>query len=383
MIRTTVSRLALTIACLAAFSLAACAPPAAPTPAPAKAAPPTVPALKAEATTPASTPKPDVKAVEDFYRGKTVKIIVATTPGALFDVWGRLLARHMPRYIPGNPNMVVENMPGAGHLIAANHLFNVAPKDGTVIGTFVEAQVINQLTGGKGVEFDMARFQWIGAVSGSNLACLTRTDIGARVSDIRDMVRPDAPEAVFASTGPGSTGHDYALLIKELLGARLKLVSGYPGNQEVRLAIEKGEAEGYCATWDAVRRGVQPWIEAGKPPYKIILQEGHSRHPDIKDVPMTTELAKSEEDRVLFRIMHGPNDYAKPYAAPPGTPTDRVDALRQAFMAAMRDPELVAEANKAELDMDPRSGSEVERGFREILNTPKPIAERFAKLMGR
>jgi len=327
--------------------------------------------------------KADARAVEDFYRGKTIRVIVGTTAGALFDAWARLLARHMPKYIPGNPTMVVENMPGAGFLIAANYLYNVAPKDGTTIGTFVETQVINQLTGGKGIEFDMAQYQWIGAVIGTNLACVVRTDTAAKISDVKDILGPSARESVFGTTGPGSTGYEYTLLVKELLGANIKLVSGYPGNQEVRLAIEKGEADGYCATWDAVRRGLEPWKAAGKPAYKVIVQAGASRHPDIPEVPLSSELAKNDDDRLMFKLMHGPSNFATPYAAPPGTPPERVEALRQAFAAAFKDPELIAEANKSQLDFEPRTGPQVEAGFKEILATPKAAAERFAKLTGR
>lgn len=384
------------LAGLALLLVAACTPAApsptaapakpAPTAAPAKADAPAAPAKPAAAPEKPAAAQPaaatyDRKAVEEFYAGKTVRVIVATTAGSLFDAWGRIMARHMPKYIPGNPNMIVENMPGAGQLIGANHIYNAAPKDGTVIGSFVETHVVNQLTGGKGIEFDMARFSWIGAVQPAQVACLVRTDIGSKVSDLNAMIGPNAKEVVFGTTGPGTNGYDFPFLMKELLGANIKLVSGYPGNQEVRAAIEKGEIEAYCATWDAVRRGIEPWKQAGGPPYKIIVQEGADRLPDLKDVPLMRELTKSEDDTLMLKIMSGPNNFARPYTAPPGIPADRLEALRHAFLESFKDPDLKAEAEKSALEFDPRSGTQVEAGMKEILATPKGSAERFTKIM--
>ena len=359
----------------AAPSVQPAAEPAKPAASPAAAAP--------AAPAAAAAPKVDVKAIEDFYKGKTVRVIVATTAGSAFDAWGRLIARHMPKHLPGSPTMIVENMPGAGQLIGANFLYNIAPKDGTTIGTFVETHVTNQLTGGKGIEFDIAKFNWIGAVQSSNIACLARTDAGSKAPDLAAMIGPNAPEAIFGTTGPGTNGYDFPFLMKQLLGVNIKLVSGYPGNQEVRLAIETGEIQAYCATWDAVKRGLEPWKAAGTPPYKILVQEGAERHPDIKDVPLLHDLAKSEDDKRMFILLSGPSNYTRPFAAPPGTPPDRVEALRQAFMETFKDPELIQETKKADLDYDPRTGAQVQAGFIEILNTPKESAERFTKLMAR
>ena len=388
-------RRVLALAALAALALAACAPvsggPATPTPAPPKPAPTAAPA-PAVATTapakPAASQPPAGKtestaALEDFYQGKTVRVIVATTAGSAFDAWARLIARQMPKYIPGNPTMIVENMPGAGHLIGANYLYNVAPKDGTVIGTFVETQATNQLTGGKGIEFDMAKFNWLGAVSSSNIACLARTDIGNKVTDLSEMLGPNGKEIVFGTTGPGTNGYDFPFLMKQLLGANIKLVSGYPGNQEVRLAIENAEIEAYCATWDGVRRGLESWKEAGRPPFRVLVQEGDERHRDIPDVPLMRELAKTEDDKLMFRILSGPSNYTRPFAAPPGIPPERAEALRQAFLATFKDPDLIQEAQRSDLDFDPRSGAQVEAGMKEILAAPQAAVERFTKLMTR
>jgi tripartite-type tricarboxylate transporter receptor subunit TctC len=382
--------------------LSACAPaPAAPTAAPSKptaapAAAPTVapaapaPTATAPAAKPAEQPAPtaaaapprlDAKVVEEFYKGKTIRVIVATTAGSTYDAWARLLARHMPKYIPGNPSMIVENMPGAGHLIGANHLYNAAPKDGSVIGTFVETQVNNQLTGGKGIEFDMAKFSWIGAVQPANVVCIARSDTPNKITDLSTIIGPNAKETIFGTTGPGTSSYDYPQMMKSVLGANIKLVSGYPGNQEVRKAIEGGEVEAYCATWEAVRRGLEPWKQAGTPPYKILIQEGEQKLTDLADVPQMRDLAKTEEDKLMFKVLSTPANFTRPYMAPPGVPLERVEALRQAFMDAFKDPELAQEAQKADLEFDPRPGAQVEAGMKEVLSTPPAAVERFTKLM--
>jgi tripartite-type tricarboxylate transporter receptor subunit TctC len=387
------------LASMSILSLSACAPAAAPPPTappakpteapkPAAAAAPTA-AVAAPTAAPAppaaqaaaAAPKADPKAIEEFYKGKTVRVIVATTAGSVFDAWGRLVARHMPKHLPGNPNMIVENMPGAGHLIGANHLYNVAPKDGTAIGTFVETQVTNQLVGGKGIEFDMAKFNWIGSVQASNVTCVARSDTSNKITDLSALIGPSSKEVVFGTTGPGTNSYDFPSLMKQVLGANLRLVSGYPGNQEVRKAIEGGEVEAYCATWDAVGRGLEPWKQAGAPPYVILVQEGEQRHLELQDVPLMRELAKTEDDKLMFKVLSGPSSFTRPFAAPPGTPPERVEALRQAFMDVFEDPELIDEAKKASLDFEPKSGAQVQAGMQEVLNTPPAAAERFTKLM--
>jgi len=274
-------------------------------------------------------------------------------------------------------------MPGAGHLIAANYLYNVAPKDGSVFGTFVETQITNQLIGGKGVEFDGAKFSWLGAVSPSNVACVARSDTPNKITDLSVLIGPNSKQVIFGSTGPGSNGHDYPYLMGQLLGANVKLVSGYPGNQEVRKAIEGNEVEAYCASWDAVKRGLDPWKEAGQPPYKILIQEGAERVPDIKDVQLMHELAKNDDDKLMFKIMAGPSEFTRPFAAPPGIPADRLEVLRQGFLSVFKDPEMIAEAKKSDLDFDPRSGAMVEAGMKEILATPKAAADRYTKIMSQ
>jgi tripartite-type tricarboxylate transporter receptor subunit TctC len=319
----------------------------------------------------------------NFYAGKTIRIIVATTAGSAFDHYARVLSRYMPKYIPGAPNIIVENMPGAGHLIGANYVYNLAEKDGTVMGTFVEQQVLNQIVGGKGIEFDAAKFNWIGAATTVEQACLVRTDTPARIAEFREMLGPTGKQAIFATTAPGGSGYEYPMLFKDTLGLNVRLVTGYKGNQEVRLAIEQGEADGYCASWDAVKRGIQPWQEAGQPPFKVVVQEGDERIAELGDVPMAHDLAQSPDDRQLFQLLNTPGNMSKPYAAPPGTPADRVEILREAFMATWRDPQAIEEVEKGHISLNPRSGAQVQAAVQELLNTPKPLVDRYAKAVGR
>jgi tripartite-type tricarboxylate transporter receptor subunit TctC len=354
---------------------------------PAPAAPAASPAAAA-ATQPASQPSSqpsagsfDAKAVEEFYKGKTIRVIVATTAGSTYDAWARVITKSMGKYVPGNPGFVVENMPGAGHVIGANYLFNAAPKDGTVIGTFVETQVLNQLAGGKGIEFDMGKFSWIGAVNPSNTVCVARTDIGNKLTDFQNLLGPNAKEAIFGSTGPGATSHDYPVLIREVLGGKIKLVSGYPGNPEVRQAIEKGEAEAYCGTWETVDRSLEPWRQAGSPPFKVLMQEGEERVEELKDVPYLRSFAKTDEERLMIKLLSTPANYTRPYTAPPGTPADRVEALRKAFLEVFKDPELVADAKKARLEFAPRGGQQVQAAMLDILATPPAAGDRNHKMM--
>jgi tripartite-type tricarboxylate transporter receptor subunit TctC len=380
-------RLSPLLAALAVCGLvvAACAPTPVPaTQPPQRAAKPGAPAAKPAESAPAAQPATAPASGVDpaaFYAGKTIRVIVATTAGSAFDLYARTLARHMPKYLPGSPTMIVENMPGAAHLIGANYLYNVAEKDGTVIGTFVETQVLNQVIGGKGVEFDALRFNWVGAATTVEQACLVRTDTPARITDFRELLPPTSKRAVFATPGAGGSGYEYSMLFKEVLGANLRLVTGYPGNQEVRLAIEQGEADGYCASWDAVDRGMQPWIEAGTPPFKVIAQEGVDKIATLPDVPVAHDFARTDEDKQLFRLANAPGGFAKPYTAPPGTPSDRVAALRDAFMATWRDPQAQEELARGHVSLNPRTGAQVQALIQELTQTPKPLLDRYADVV--
>ncbi|MBI4495046.1 MAG: hypothetical protein HY690_19910 [Chloroflexi bacterium] len=391
---------------LLAILIAACAPAAAPSPtavppkpaataapakteakpaattAPAKPAATTAPAAAKPTDKPAPKPAFDEKAVSDFYKGKTIRVVVGFAPGAVFDTWARVLIRHMPKYIPGNPNMIVENMAGAASMTAANHVFKSAAKDGTVIGNFNEALIMNQLKKLEGVEFDETQFNWLGAISSATIACLARTDMGKGTINFQDILGPQGKQVILGSQAPGTSTWDHPMLFKQLLGANIKLVSGYPGNTQVRLAIESGEVEGYCGTWEAMLPATKPWKESGKPPFTVFVQEAASKDKDLPNVPMAHDSARSEADKQLFALQNSPQEFTRPFALPPGVPADRVAALRQAFMASFKDPALIEEAKKADLAFDPRTGETVLAKVKEILATPPDTVKRLKDVIG-
>lgn len=368
-------------------SAGACAPPvAAPTAAPAKPAA-TAAAAKAEAPAPtkaaqpADTEKPAAKPADSFYAGKTIRVITGFTPGGLFDGWSRLLAKHMPKHIPGNPTMVVENMPGAGSLLAANHVYRVAPKDGTVIGNFIQSHILNQISGLAGVEFDMQGYEWLGAVSNAVPACVAREETG--VKTFADAIPPVGKQVILGTSAPGSTGYDYPLVMSKALGANFKIVTGYPGNNEVRLAIEKGEVEGYCVAYEVLKPTLQPWIDAGQPKVSIFVQapvEGQ-KHPEMPNVPVIWDYIKNEEDKKVFKLLVAPEQFYWPFAAPPGTPPERVQILRKAMADAFNDPELAADAERSKWTKNPVTGEQIQKIIKEVLDTPEPIKARLREYL--
>jgi tripartite-type tricarboxylate transporter receptor subunit TctC len=275
--------------------------------------------------------------------------------------------------------MIVENMAGAASLTAANHIYNVAPKDGTVIGNFSQALLLNQITGGEGVNLDMAKFEWLGAISDVTLACLARDETG--VKSFADAVAPASKRVVLGSSAPGSTSYDYPLVASQLAGANFKIVTGYPGNAEIRLAIEKNEVEGYCVGWEVLKPTLQAWDVGGTVKYSIFIQfppEGR-KHPEMANVPVIWDFVKAE-DRPLIKLLISPEQFMWPFAVPPGTPPDRIAALRKAMFDSFEDPELNADAQKAKWDKRPVTGEKIQVLVKDVLDTPAPLVARFKEL---
>lgn len=379
----------LALSSLVILTAGACAPAApSPTAAPAKteptaaapkaAAPPAAPAPSpAQAASPAAAAAPATKPTDNFYSGKTVRIITGFTPGGLFDGWSRLLARHLPKHIPGNPTLVVENMAGAGSMTAANHIYKVAPKDGTVIGNFIQSMILNQISNLPGIEFDMRNYEWLGAVSDAVPACVARADSG--VTAFEEALPPRNKQLILGTSAPGSTGYDYPVVMSKALGANFKMVTGYPGNAEVRLAIEKGEVGGYCVAYEVLKPTLQPWIQAGDPKFNIIIQAppNGKKHPEMPDVPMIWDFIKNDEDRKVFELLMSPEQFYWPFALPPGTPPERVQMLRKAMADTFQDPELKAEAEKASWTSNPVTGEQIQKIVKDVLDTPEPIKEKL------
>jgi len=242
----------------------------------------------------------------DFYQGKTVSIIVGSGAGGGFDTTARLVARHIGRHIPGAPTPIVVNMPGGGGLVAANHVFSAAPKDGTVIGLFHEAQVMNQLTGGEGVNFDLRQFNWLGSSYDDPNVCIVRTD--APVTTFKDMIGRPMPIAV-GGTGPGSNTYDAPRVLGAATGANLKAVAGYPTTNDVRVGVERGEIQGMCLGWESVQSASGDWLKDGYA--RVFVQNGTARHKDLQDVPLALEFAKDDDSKTLLHLVDAPGAMAK------------------------------------------------------------------------
>jgi tripartite-type tricarboxylate transporter receptor subunit TctC len=310
-----------------------------------------------------------------FFEGKTIRIIVGFSPGDGFDTYSRTIARHLGRHIPGNPTVIVENMTGAASLIAANHVSKVAKPDGLTIVNFHGNQVVGQLLGREGIEFDVRTFQFIGVPMRDNAVCaLTRA---SGVTSLEQWMAAKTPVKLGA-IGPGDTTHDVARVLQAALGLPIQLVRGYKGTADVRLAAEAGEVAGGCWQWESVKATWRKALEAGE--IAIVLQITPKPLADLPKVPVASRLARTDEARQLIEVgIIVPTAISRLYALPPGTPADRVQTLRAAFVETLHDAELLADAGRAKLDVDPIGGEETERLVHELFKVDPAIA---AKLKG-
>jgi tripartite-type tricarboxylate transporter receptor subunit TctC len=295
------------------------------------------------------------QSVADFYKNKTITITVGYPPASGYTFYGQILARYLGDHVPGKPNVIVQNMPGAGSIKAANYLYNVAPKDGTAIGIFSIGALIDELFGESQTSFDTTKFAWVGNMDESVGVCVVRDTTG--ITRFDDLLRR---ETVFGGTGPSGGATQAALALMRLYGARIKLVKGYPGAEDVVLAIDRGEVEGVCGLTKAVLKSrLSAEIKSGK--LRPIIHDNMKSQGDLPGVPGVYDLAKSDKDREVLDLLFGWRALGRPVAAPPGIPPDRLQALQQAFLKAATDPRLVAEVEKANLDLAPSSGEEVAR----------------------
>ena len=314
-------------------------------------------------------------ATDNFYAGKTIHIMVAASPGGGFDAYSRLLARHMPRHIPGNPSIIVQNRPGAGGRIAANYLYNKTKPDGLTIGMWIGGLVLQQYLGDKGVRFDSAKFEWIGAPVRIHNVCMAHKRSG--IVDVATWRAAKAP-VKFGGQRPGSTMSDIPMILIEYTDLPTRLIEGYGGTAPVRLAAERGEVAGVCASWEGLKN---PWAAALKSgDVRVLAQFVDKPHYALTKVPLGIDLMKTEEGRVVMKtVVHDiGGSLNRPYSLPPGTPKDRVMILRRAFDAAMKDPELLAEA-KGKFDIAPVSGEEVERLVAGVANLPAELMATIKK----
>lgn len=305
--------------------------------------------------------------VEEFYRGKTVELIVGYSAGGGYDRYARVLARHMGRFIPGNPTIVVKNMPGAGSLVAANHLYTIAPKDGTAFGTFGRGLPMAPLLfGDKGIEFEATKFNWIGSLNNEVSVCFSW-----HTSPIKTW--RDLQEKEMITPGTGAVDDTAVFnVMRNVLGARLRVVTGYSGSSEMLLAVERGEVDGFCgASWSSLKGKKSDWIRDGK--MNMLAQMAMKKHPDLPDVPLVMDLAKTDEQRRILALIFSRQTMGRPFAAPPGVPEERVQALRDAFQAMLKDPEFLAEAKKSRAEVNAVSGEEIDELLRSLYATPNDV----------
>ena len=321
--------------------------------------------------------------VADFYRGKQITLYVGFSPGGGYDAYARLLARHLGKYIPGNPIVVVQNMPGAGSLRAANYIYSVAPKDGTAFGLFARDMVTIALLGGDAnVQFDPRKFTWLGSSSSyANDAYLLMLRKDAPVKSIADARRPGGPPMVLGGTAEGSTSDDVPILLRELLGLHIKLINGYRDTSVLFLAVDQKEVEGRTVGWSSVRSAHASWLGPDSP-VRALLQFGRAtRLPDFADVPTARELAPDDHARSIIKLAELPYLLSRPFAAPPGLPPARAKALQDAFLAVHKNPDYLADAATLKVDVSPIGGEAALQAIDELAATPADLRAALKRLM--
>ena len=320
----------------------------------------------------------DYKAIASFYRGKTITILVGHSAGGGFDTYARVISRHFGKHIPGNPNILVNNMPGAGTLISANYTYNQAPKDGTLINSFDGGIVPMQIYGSTSVQFDLAKFNYIGAPDFFKYIMVVTKKPG--IGKMEDFI--SGGKQVVIGAVPNTGIQHAAMLMREVFGANVKVVNGFKGTAEIRLAMKSGEVDSVVTGWESLRVTNMKEFETGE--WQILSQWVEEPLTDLpqKNVPSIYQFARNDEEKQLFRLgLVKPNSYARPYALPPGVPADRVRALEAALQKTLRDPELLAEADKSRLSLGPISGAQLRGMISDGLSMPATLKEKLRPML--
>jgi tripartite-type tricarboxylate transporter receptor subunit TctC len=312
---------------------------------------------------------------DDFFKGKTVTVYIGFSPGGTYDLFGRMVARYIGKHIPGQPTVVASNMPGAGSLTAANWLYRAAPKDGTALGIVSQTMAMDEALKAKGVQYKAVEFNWIGRVTSNIEVHVISTK--SKGSTLEGMRQAEVP---VASTGPGSPSDTYPRIMNEVFGAKFKVIRGFPGSTDGLLAVERGEVDGALTSWNTMKSTRMDWLTDKKA--VLLVQYVTERSPELKDVPTLVELAKNDADRKLLTFAVSSAELGRFIIAPPGRPGDRVNTLRRAFDAAMKDSELLGEVNKAKLDFEPATGEEIAKIVAQTANVEASVIERMQKIIG-
>jgi tripartite-type tricarboxylate transporter receptor subunit TctC len=315
------------------------------------------------------------QAPADFYRGRTVELFIGTSVGGGYDAYGRMLARYIGKYIPGNPTVIPKNMEGAGSMRLASYLYNAAPKDGSTFGTINRGTGFDPLLGNKGAQFDATRFNWIGSTNNEVSVCVAWHTTGiATFDDARKR------ELVVGATGPSADTYQFPKITNAVLGTKFKIVTGYPGGNDVDLAMERGEVQGRCGwSWTSVKGLHQPWLD--RKTINILYQMGLSKHRDLPNIPLVIDLAKTDDERAILKLIFARQVMAWPFLAPPGVPSERVELLRTAFSETMKDKDFLAEADKAGLEITPVAGEQIQKLVEEVYATPAAVARKATEML--
>lgn len=305
----------------------------------------------------------------EFFKGKQIDLFIGSPPGGGYDQYARLLGRHMGRHIPGRPTIVLRNMPAGGGRAAINHVYNVAPADGTAFGTTIRYVPFDPLYGETATLIDTQKLTWIGSMNNEVTVCVAwHTTPFHTVDDLRKA------EIVMGSSGPTASDAIHPKLINRIAGTRIRLVHGYNGSTAIHLAMERGEVQGRCGLgWDSIVSRYDHWIKGNR--ISTLVQFGLSKHPELPQVPLIGDLARTPEDRQLVELLMVPLEMGRPFYAPPGVPADRVQVLRRAFDATAKDPEFLADAKKQHMELFHLSGESVETLVRRIYATPPHVIE--------
>ena len=325
--------------------------------------------LTALAVTPALAQAPSLA-------GKNVTMVIGFGPGGGYDLWGRVVARHIGKHLPGNPSVVPQNMPGAGSYNAANHIYNIAPKDGTVMGIIARDAALGPITGATGARFDPTKLTWLGTPTSETNVCIASNTDKVKVKTVDDLY---TKELIVGDTGVGTGTHSYPKALNALLGMKFKIIGGFPSSSDVFLAMERGEVDGICESLDSVSGKRPEWLPQKK--VTILFQGGAAPNPELKGIPFVNDLAKNADDKTAIEFLYAGQGIGRPFIAPPDMPADRVKMVQDAFSATMKDPEFVADAKKQKLDVDPEDGEHLAALIKKIYATPKPIVDKIGELI--
>jgi tripartite-type tricarboxylate transporter receptor subunit TctC len=314
--------------------------------------------------------------VADFYRNKNVELFIGYSVGGGYDIYGRLVARHLGRFLPGNPTIVPRNMEGAGSVRLTNWLYTAAARDGSVIGTISRGVPFDPILGRPGSQFEAVKFSWIGSANDEVSLCMAMASSG--VTDFEGLKKK---EIVVGAAGSGSDDDQFPRVINAVLGTKMRVISGYPGGNDISLALERGEVQGRCGwSWSSLKSTHMHWVKDKK--INLLVQLGLSKHADLPNVPSIMEFAKTPEDTAILRLIFARQGLGRPFVGPPGIPADRLGALRKAFDTAMKDPDFLADAEKGKMEVNPLTGPQVEALVAQVYAEVSPdIAKKVAAML--